>query len=93
VNSYWSKTPVSSSKPSARGERLAGLGLVAGLFTMCKAKEDEPSDDLFLSSALLEGSVMNRSVILVGLECFGEVLGLRSFLFDVGDSAFTSFGI
>ena len=36
------------------------------------------SDDLFLSSALLEGSVMNRSVILVGLECFGEVLNIGS---------------
>ena len=32
------------------------------------------SDDLFLSSALLDGSVMNRSVILEGFECFGEVL-------------------
>ena len=35
------------------------------------------SDDLFLSSALLEGSVMKRSVILEGLECFGEVLKVK----------------
>ena len=40
----------------------------------CRVKPT--SDDLFLSSALLEGSVMNRSVILVGLECFGEVLNI-----------------
>ena len=32
------------------------------------------SEDLFLSSVLLEGSVMNLSVILDGFECFGEVL-------------------
>ena len=43
--------------------------------SMAQRLEAKPtSDDLFLSSALLEGSVMNRSVILEGFECFGEVL-------------------
>ena len=45
---------------------------------MAQRLEAKPtSDDLFLSSALLEGSVMNRSVILEGLECFGEVLNIQ----------------
>ena len=41
--------------------------------TKCRDME-ELSEDLFLSSVLLEGSVMNLSVILDDLECFGEVL-------------------
>ena len=42
--------------------------------TRCRDREEELSEDLFLSSVLLEGSVMNLSVILEDLECFGEVL-------------------
>ena len=28
MNSYWSKTPVSSRRPSVRGERVVGLKLI-----------------------------------------------------------------